>query len=414
MAGVSISRNALDAYVCSANKAIEIILARSEDDVEKRSIVFHPELTHQLFGDNESIFGYKDLCIKLYYSAARLSTYLGMTYTEKVNPQKCGGVQPDEVLSTIAEKLQPGFHSNLDDFLKSISKDSTFTPYGKLIHSFCTDLGPDKSLAERRFEVYAVDITVPGFCDYHERLQTFLLWFVDAASFICIDDDKWNFYLVFEKYVLNGNPMYAIAGYATVYHYYAYPNKIRPRISQMLVLPPFQRCGIGAELLQSVYHQYMCNPEVLDITVEDPSESFTRLRDYVDAKNCLKLQSFLPHNLKKGFSESMVKEAQQKLKINKRQTRRIYEILRLKSTNAKDEKDYKSYRLDVKKRLNIPFQKQKCDLIKLQRTLRPEEYRATMQFVSVDQRIEQLDRLYKDLESEYRQVLERLAASKLG
>ena len=57
----------------------------------------------------------------------------------------------------------------------------------------------------------------PGFRDYHERLQTFLLWFIDAASFIgwctvtphhktnysCYlddsldtDDEKWVLYLV--------------------------------------------------------------------------------------------------------------------------------------------------------------------------------------------------------------------------
>lgn len=60
--------------------------------------------------------------------------------------------------------------------------------------------------------------------------------------------------------------MYAIAGYATVYQYYAYPKNIRPRISQMLVLPPFQRQGIGANLLRTIYNQYLGMDEVLDIT----------------------------------------------------------------------------------------------------------------------------------------------------
>jgi len=386
---------------------------RKEEDLKDKTKVFHPELTHQLFGDNESIFGYKDLRVKLYYSAARLSTYLGMTYSDKVNPLKCDGVQPDEVLKAIDEKLQPGYHTNLDDFTASLAKDTSFVPYGKLIHSFSTEADVDRGLAAKKFEIYRADINVPGFCDYHERLQTFLLWFVDAASFISTDDDKWNFYLVFEKYIADGNVAYAIAGYATVYHYFAYPNKIRPRISQMLVMPPFQRCGTGAELLDSIYREYTGDPDILDITVEDPSDSFTRLRDFVDAKNCVKLQCFQLHNIKKGFSDTMALEAQSKLKINKRQARRIYEILRLNFTNVKDEEDYRSYRLDVKRRLNIPFQKEKSDLVKLERTLRPEEYRATMQYTSLDQRLEQLDRLYKELEIEYRHVLERMAASKL-
>lgn len=60
--------------------------------------------------------------------------------------------------------------------------------------------------------------------------------------------------------------MYAIVGYGTVYQYYAYPKNIRPRISQVLVLPPFQRQGIGATMLRTIYNYYAGVDEVLDIT----------------------------------------------------------------------------------------------------------------------------------------------------
>lgn len=52
----------------------------------------------------------------------------------------------------------------------------------------------------------------------------------------------------------------------------------------------------------------------------------------------------------------MEKQACKKFKINKKQTRRVYEILRLKNTNTSDKAAYLSYRLDVKNRLNAPFQ----------------------------------------------------------
>lgn len=55
------------------------------------------------------------------------------------------------------------------------------------------DLG---SAAEKQFEMYSCTIEEPGFRSYHERLQTFLLWYVDAASFIDVDDDRWRFYLM--------------------------------------------------------------------------------------------------------------------------------------------------------------------------------------------------------------------------
>lgn len=52
------------------------------------------------------------------------------------------------------------------------------------------------SVGERQFEIYGCGIEEPGFRSYHERLQTFLLWYVDAASFIDVDDDHWRYYLM--------------------------------------------------------------------------------------------------------------------------------------------------------------------------------------------------------------------------
>lgn len=61
------------------------IPVRSVDDLENEDTSFGPEMCHQVFGDNENIFGYTDLHIRLYYSAGSLQTYLGIEYTEKVN-----------------------------------------------------------------------------------------------------------------------------------------------------------------------------------------------------------------------------------------------------------------------------------------------------------------------------------------
>lgn len=57
---------------------------RSPDDIEDEEASFAPEMCHQVFGENENIFGYTDLRIRLYYSAGSLQTYLGIQYTEKV------------------------------------------------------------------------------------------------------------------------------------------------------------------------------------------------------------------------------------------------------------------------------------------------------------------------------------------
>ena len=38
---------------------------------------------------------------------------------------------------------------------------------------------------------------------------------------------------------------------------------------------------------------------MVDITVEDPSDNFVRLRDYVDTKNCLPLKAFSKEEVSK-------------------------------------------------------------------------------------------------------------------
>ena len=98
-------------------------------------------------------------------------------------------------------------------------------------------------------------------------------------------------------------------------------------------------------------------------SVEDPSEDFVRLRDFVDAKNCFSQLSTLANleAVSGGFTETMTKEANQKLKLCKRQTRRIYEIARLNYAQKAGglgnlNEAYKDFRVDVKKRLNVPFQ----------------------------------------------------------
>ena len=71
----------------------------------------------------------------------------------------------------------------------------------------------------------------------------------------------------FEKYVsTSGSVRYATVGFATVYQYYAYPHHTRPRIAQILILPPFQNIGLGANLLRAIYIYYIGRPEVKDIT----------------------------------------------------------------------------------------------------------------------------------------------------
>merc|ERR1712192_14957 len=107
--------------------------------------------------------------------------------------------------------------------------------------------------------------------------------------------------------------------------------------------------------------------------------------DFVDAKNCLKLAAFSKDQVVQGFTEKMAESAAKELKICKKQARRVYEIVRLHYTSLKDTKQYKEYRVDVKRRLNAPFQKEQSQ--------------------------ETLDRQFQELEEHYKSVLEKVAAA---
>ena len=76
-------------------------------------------------------------------------------------------------------------------------------------------------------------------------------------------------------------------------------------------------------LLTIIYYYYFIIIYLLiDIvnvmgTVEDPSDEFIRLRDYVDSKNCIKLDVFAKEKLLTGFSSEMVEDVKSRFLINK-------------------------------------------------------------------------------------------------
>lgn len=394
----------LQAFVIDSNEALDLKLVRKIEDIEDEKTSFKPEMSHQVFGDSETIFGYRDLKVKLYYSAGCLETYLGLDYTEKFEESGDQDVKADDVLRMLSQFLSSQIHHNIDSFISSLDKDESFIPPGELVHAFSIN---DDGNA-RQFEVYKAHISDKGFKEYHTRLRTFILWYIDAANFVDIDDDQWHYFNMFEKYVsASGSVRYASVGFSTVYQYYAYPNHTRPRIAQILILPPFQNIGLGAHLLRAMYVNYISRSEVKDITVEDPSAEFQRLRDYVDATNLSSLPSFQKDCLVQGFNKLMASEAREKFKINKKQARRVYEILRLRETNLSDETEYRDYRLNVKRRLNIPFKKEQRGLKKVEPTIKLVDDKGKV-LTEQEYYMDVLEKEYRALEEDYEKVIKRM------
>ena len=66
-----------------------------------------------------------------------------------------------------------------------------------------------------------------------------------------------------------------------------------------------------------MYDDLLLNPLILDITVEDPSDEFVALRDFVDCRNAMKMESFQPPKVHQPFSKELEESCRQKLKLHK-------------------------------------------------------------------------------------------------
>lgn len=169
-----------------------ISLVRDPDNVHDDSLIFHPTYAHQVFGENENIFGYKDLKIGLYYTAGSLNIYLGIKYKNRIENFTTEGLKADDVSGKITDLLTTGcYYTNIDEFLSKLRKEESFKPIGEKVDSLHVTIEGQS----RTFEFYQCDATTPQFLPFHARLQTFIMWFVDAGSYIDTDDPQWTFFL---------------------------------------------------------------------------------------------------------------------------------------------------------------------------------------------------------------------------
>lgn len=450
----------------------KLVHNRREAEEDIRQDVFFPDFVHQFFTEHERIFGYKKPILRFFYSASRLKRYVKFDYEDKLTKEKDGLEADDvlEQLNPVLEEQE--YTQDLNTFLADVESEDekNFKPPGDMIKEFekpfvkpkmisraqaeqigcqiangangihCTngnsssyqngnELSHASSSAtdkeqgtmppKKRYQIYHADCNSQNFKQFQARMQTLIMWFIESANMIDYEDPKWDFFIIFERYnpTMESDPhalavstedRYYFAGYATVYRYFAYPNKTRPRVSQMLILPPYRRNGLGTTLLQSIYDFYKNQPATLDITTEDPDEDFIAMRDYLDCKNCLELPSYSPENLKKGWSNDIAKEAQQKLKLCRRQARKVYEVLKLRNIDQSNEEEERAYRLEIKNRLNIPNRRLQLDCDKVEKLGYdlPESVRAQKD----NQRLTlaTLDENYRELEAQYRRTILKL------
>jgi len=73
----------------------------------------------------------------------------------------------------------------------------------------------------------------------------------------------------------------ALAGFAAVHSFYAWPDRRRIRIAQLAVLPPFRNRGIASALLEEI-RMLSLDRRYVDMTFEDPSDQLLTIRGTLD------------------------------------------------------------------------------------------------------------------------------------
>lgn len=118
---------------------------------------------------------------------------------------------------------------------------------------------------------------------WHQRVRIMSLFYIEGASLLDETDPKWNTYALYEQIKREHSttdqiPIEVFCGYCSAYAFLMFPDKVRMRLSQFVILPPYQGKSLGMEFYKKIVMDWQRNEDVKEITVEDPNEKFDAMR----------------------------------------------------------------------------------------------------------------------------------------
>ncbi|KAK5174572.1 histone acetyltransferase 1 [Saxophila tyrrhenica] len=291
---------------------------------------FNPEFTYPIFGEEEAIFGYQDLEINLSFAAHNLKSHLSISYGTKFPAQ--GEVKPTDIYEALRDFLPPKAFSN-EDATQAVKDESAaqFRPPGERIHRYAR--------GGQSYEIWCANMSDPAARELLQNMEILMPMFIEGGSMLQLEQDwttqRWKLFLLYNITPKpEAGPAYSpfsLVGYGTSYRIFTFPDRTdsvesdlnifapssqsiddflpppdstvendlaptahpdnicspldlpsRERLSQFLILPPFQKEGHGQELYNAMYRALSNPSNVCEFTVEDPNEAFDDLRDLCD------------------------------------------------------------------------------------------------------------------------------------
>lgn len=355
-----------EVWTTSSNECLKLFIT-----TDGEAINFQPSFTYPIFGDSETIFGFKNLVIFLCFDHYSFYPFLNVKYDEKLDDDTIK--DPKEVIM----KYLPESTVFKDEakWVDEIKKEhETYEIPGEMISQF------------DNYKIYKINLKDLNGIELHKRLQILVLLFIEAGSFIDYKDELWDLYVIYEE---SNTSTPSIVGFTTVYNYWKYPGskdfdngveQIRKKISQFVILPNYQGKSIGSKFYTQLYELWLKDPKIIEIVVEDPNESFDDLRDKSDLKRLKSVIDLKSINFDK-LTKEWIEDFRMQQKLEKRQFNRLIEMILLNNYKTFNNLSLKQIRLFIKKRL---YEKNKEALLTLDKPTRFDKLQTAYQSLEED------------------------------
>lgn len=283
----------------SAKDCIKIYLVCTKEEVGSTdSLCIDPvDLTSFFEDEDGKIYGYQGLKITVWFSIVSFHAYADIVYQSTSD----GGKGITDLKSALQNIFAETLVDNKDDFLQTFSKDVNFigsiVADGEVLHSKASSNGQSDNsnlhlqTANSDLEVIRLPMDNMAGSNLYSRVVPLALLLIDGSSPIDVTDPRWELYVLTQRNSGQlGLTHPTLLGFAALYRFYHYPDSSRLRLSQILVLPPYQHKGFGRFLLE-VLNNVAISENVYDFTIEEPLSQLLQLRTCIDVK---RLQGFGP------------------------------------------------------------------------------------------------------------------------
>lgn len=261
---------------------------------------FSPDFAERFFGEEGKIYGYKDLKIVVWLHAFSFHAHVEICHSEIIQDLKGGKKQVTNLQKIFKEIFGEGLIEERDIFLRRLTSNNNLSDvvhqYGKRLAAWKISDNQESGQSWIKVhhdtpdvskEIFLVeDLTTNEVRDWHSRLTPLVLMFIEAARPIEKKDPRWEVYVCLEKASCDPESPWRLVGFCTVYKFFKYPDSTRLRVSQILVLPPYQCKQNGLYLLEAVYKTAV-ERDSFEVTMEEPSNDLQVLRECMDVVRLL-------------------------------------------------------------------------------------------------------------------------------